>query len=205
MANSTVTDALAKLFLALGGDPAKLSDDHNLTDYLDDVADALVDAVKAELPTVSSTDNGKALVVSSGKWQKGTILPSVSTSNAGKVLAVDNQGKWAASSNLKLVEATFNKTDNVFSVTSIGKTYSDIRKMVSNGQQVALSSSMDSDHTHFPNQCFQFASGISFINMMPNSPIHFCGIGVDDGDVYAIVVSIANNDTATMTAVKLST
>lgn len=73
MANSTVTDALTKIFLALGGDTQKLQDDHNLTDYLDDLGDALVKAVKAELPAVTSADNGKFLSVVNGAWNKADV------------------------------------------------------------------------------------------------------------------------------------
>ena len=49
------------------------------------------------LPSVSSTDNGKILKVSGGKWAKGneTVeLPAVSADDNGKVLMVV-EGAWA--------------------------------------------------------------------------------------------------------------
>ena len=55
--------------------------------------------VESKLPTVSSSDNGKALLVSGGKWQKGAIpsqLPAVTASDAGKVLTVNESGEWVA-------------------------------------------------------------------------------------------------------------
>lgn len=38
---NTINDALKNLFLELGGDPAKLVDNHNVTDYINDLASAL--------------------------------------------------------------------------------------------------------------------------------------------------------------------
>ena len=53
--------------------------------------------VPTELPSVSSSDNGKILKVTSGAWAKGdapTELPSVTTSDNGKILKVTS-GAWA--------------------------------------------------------------------------------------------------------------
>ena len=105
MANSTVTDALKKIFLALGGDTQKLQDDHNLTDYLDDLGDALVNAVKAELPAVTSTDNGKVLKVTDGAWAKGDI-------NNNLIVTIDNEGK--ASMNNSEIKAAFEEGKNIY-------------------------------------------------------------------------------------------
>ena len=51
-----------------------------------------------ELPSVSNSDNGKALMVKSGKWAKSDIpsqLPAVTAEDNGKVLKVVD-GVWAA-------------------------------------------------------------------------------------------------------------
>ena len=51
-----------------------------------------------ELPSVSSADNGKVLMVESGKWKKKDIpsqLPAVSAEDNGKVLKVVD-GVWTA-------------------------------------------------------------------------------------------------------------
>lgn len=53
----------------------------------------------SNLPSVTSSDNGKALLVSGGKWQKGVIpaqLPAVTAADAGKVLTVSESGEWVA-------------------------------------------------------------------------------------------------------------
>ena len=54
---------------------------------------------KGSLPAVSSNDNGKALIVSAGKWAASPIpsqLPAVTAADEGKVLAVNSSGAWAA-------------------------------------------------------------------------------------------------------------
>lgn len=53
--------------------------------------------IPAELPAVTTSDNGKVLTVASGKWNKAAVpaeLPAVATSDNGKVLGVVN-GQWA--------------------------------------------------------------------------------------------------------------
>ena len=63
-----IQDALAKLYLKLGGDPEKIKENKNVTDYVDDLADVF--KLLIELPIVNKTDNGKILKVVNGKWNK---------------------------------------------------------------------------------------------------------------------------------------
>lgn len=56
-------------------------------------------AVADRLPTVSGSDNGKALIVSGGAWTAAAIpsqLPAVTSADEGKVLAVNSSGQWVA-------------------------------------------------------------------------------------------------------------
>ena len=60
-----------------------------------DKIEAILDA--PNLPSVSSTDNGKILKVANGKWAKGNEsveLPAVTADDNGKVLMVV-EGVWA--------------------------------------------------------------------------------------------------------------
>lgn len=54
----------------------------------------------SNLPSVTKSDEGKALIVnSSGKWAKDVIpaeLPAVTAADAGKVLTVSAEGEWVA-------------------------------------------------------------------------------------------------------------
>lgn len=67
---------------------------------MDEALDAVASReVDANLPAVSNTDNGKILMVSSGKWNKAampTELPAVTSADEGKVLTVNSSGEWVA-------------------------------------------------------------------------------------------------------------
>ena len=60
----------------------------------------MIEGADNQLPKVTSTDNGKALLVKSGKWAKGDLpeeLPAVTAEDNGKVLMVV-EGEWAVAS-----------------------------------------------------------------------------------------------------------
>ena len=63
---------------------------------------AIADRIAGDhLPTVTSSDNGKALLVSGGKWEKGALpsqLPAVTSADSGKILTVNSSGEWVAAS-----------------------------------------------------------------------------------------------------------
>ena len=69
----TTVEALKDLYVALGGDA---SDVANITTN-DAIAEALAaiapTAIASVLPKVTSSDNGKVLMVVSGKWQKANL------------------------------------------------------------------------------------------------------------------------------------
>lgn len=72
----------------------------NTAKALKEIADKLVGVDVTELPAVSAADNGKALMVSGGKWDKGSLpaeLPAVTADDNGKALMVSG-GQWAAGS-----------------------------------------------------------------------------------------------------------
>ena len=71
-----------------------------MANAIQDIADKLVGVNVTELPAVTSSDAGKILTVNAeGKWvaaAPASQLPAVTSSDSGKVLTVSAQGVWAA-------------------------------------------------------------------------------------------------------------
>ena len=71
-----------------------------MANAIQDIADKLVGVNVSELPAVTSSDAGKILTVNAeGKWVAATPasqLPAVTSSDSGKVLTVSAQGAWGA-------------------------------------------------------------------------------------------------------------
>lgn len=70
----TVVDALKNLYTALGGTASDVDDVTTAAGMIDALADHIGEGGAAELPTVTSADNGKVLKVANGKWSVGTDL-----------------------------------------------------------------------------------------------------------------------------------
>ena len=95
--NLTV-EALKELYIALGGDATKFVDTMLIPDMIKEIAAYISAGGAAELPTVSSANNGEILTVSGGKWVSAapaSQLPAVTTTENGEVLTVV-EGAWAA-------------------------------------------------------------------------------------------------------------
>lgn len=66
-------DALKALYVALGGTASDVADIVIIPDMINAIATVVPTALAAELPKVSSSDNGKVLTVVSGKWAKAAL------------------------------------------------------------------------------------------------------------------------------------
>ena len=92
----TNLEALKAIYTALGGATAIPADATN-ADVLAMIAQAAAAVAGATLPAASG--NGKVLTVVSSKWKPADVpteLPAVTITNAGQVLTVNAEGKWAA-------------------------------------------------------------------------------------------------------------
>lgn len=65
-------DALRALYVALGGTASDVADLVIIPDLINAIATLISSGATAELPAVTSSDNGKVLKVVSGKWAVGT-------------------------------------------------------------------------------------------------------------------------------------
>lgn len=70
----TTIDALKNLYVALGGTAADVADITIIPDMINAIATVAASATAAELPKVTSSNNGQVLTVVSGKW-KNAALP----------------------------------------------------------------------------------------------------------------------------------
>jgi len=92
----TNLEALKDIYTALGGSAAIPADATN-ADVLSMIAQAAAAVTGATLPAASG--NGKVLTVVNSKWKAADVpteLPAVTATNAGQVLTVNAEGKWAA-------------------------------------------------------------------------------------------------------------
>ena len=69
----TNVQALKNLYAALGGDPADVANISTNADMINAIAAHIGSGGAAELPTVTTTDNGKVLTVVSGKWAAAAL------------------------------------------------------------------------------------------------------------------------------------
>lgn len=71
--NNTV-EALRAVYVALGGDSADVADIVTTPEMLTKIATLISSGAIAELPTVTTANNGEVLTVVSGEW-KAAALP----------------------------------------------------------------------------------------------------------------------------------
>lgn len=65
--------ALQNLYVALGGEAADVANINIIPDMINAIATLISGGATAELPKVTSSDNGKVLTVVSGKWAKAAL------------------------------------------------------------------------------------------------------------------------------------
>lgn len=94
----TTPEALKAVYAALGGTAADVAGLVTTPEIIEKLAALLAAGEIAVLPTVSASDNGKVLTVSSGEWaavMPTAELPAVTGDDDDKVLTVVD-GAWAA-------------------------------------------------------------------------------------------------------------
>ena len=141
MAKKTINQALKDLFLGLGGDPSKLSDNTSVSDYIEDLESAIEAAATAELPTPAEANVGKvATVVSDGEdgyeWSAESVvipqeLPTPASTNLGKVATVVSDGaggyEWGAETPSGLPSVTASDNGKIIQVDNGAWTSQDLK------------------------------------------------------------------------------
>ena len=69
--DNTIT-ALRALYVALGGTASDVANLVIIPDLINAIATLIASGATAELPAVTTSDNGKVLKVANGKWAVGT-------------------------------------------------------------------------------------------------------------------------------------
>lgn len=143
---TTTVEALKEIYVSLGGELTDTYDDIAggiaVGDYvtIPDVSNAIAQRAASagiELPSVTSSDNGKVLSVVSGKWNKADApkeLPTVTASDNGDVLTVV-EGAWAkaaSGSERVIFEAELNMTN--FGESTTTATSDEIKEAIDNGK-----------------------------------------------------------------------
>ena len=91
----TNVEALKEVYVALGGSADDFATVTTNDQAIHLISTVIASAIAGALPSVSGTDNGKILMVKSGKWAKADAeLPKVTATNNGQVLTVVS-GAWA--------------------------------------------------------------------------------------------------------------
>ena len=70
--DNTIT-ALQNLYVALGGDSAEVANITIIPDMINAIATLISSGGTAELPAVTTTNNGQVLTVVSGKWAAANL------------------------------------------------------------------------------------------------------------------------------------
>lgn len=70
--DNTIT-ALQTLYVALGGTASTVANITIIPDMINAIAALISSGGTAELPAVTTTDNGKVLTVVSGKWEAAAL------------------------------------------------------------------------------------------------------------------------------------
>lgn len=141
----TNVQALKNLYVALGGDA---SDVENLTTSSEVITamESVAASAASELPVVTSSDNGKALVVSGGKWTKGNELPVVTASDNGKLLGV-NQGVWGSvEKDTIVIPCEVNNTKVEPKSDAPLRNQDEIFNAITSGKNIVMVVAPDSDH-----------------------------------------------------------
>lgn len=119
----TITDSLKNFYAKLGGNPSNLPSRSTSADIIDAMSDVYTDKEGTHVEvTTQVTEGTKIATVKTNNEDHDiyvpTELPSVTSSDEGKVLSVNSSGAWVAGSseNIETIQGTYNSSTGVLSI-----------------------------------------------------------------------------------------
>ena len=109
----TITDSLKNFYAKLGGNPANLPSRSTSADIIDAMSDVYTDKEGTHVEvTTPVTEGTKIATVKTNNEDHDiyapTELPSVTSSDEGKVLTVNSSGNWAKGSTVLIIDGNLN-------------------------------------------------------------------------------------------------
>ena len=164
---TTVTE-LKALYVKLGGNAADVATIQTDAEMIEKIKEV---AIPAELPSVTSEDNGDVLTVVDGAWAKaeaGSSLPDVTAEDNGDILGVV-EGAWA-----KMDAPSGGAKIEIFGITSSGsgvtlknsKTVGDILDSIAAGNVVYIGANGETDLYSFTSSN---GTNLVFYRIYPNN------------------------------------
>ena len=200
MSNKTINDALKDLFLALGGDATELSDNTKISDYIEDLKGALKDAIdEGAEEIIDDSTTSETKTYSSSKIESlipAPELPSVSSSDNGRFLGVSG-GKWAKvnapSPNVKYYSLTDVATNPRLSTT---ESFFDIVSHIFDGDVIYINYEKEPNYI----SCMPIGFNYSNASMSQSSinGVIFVGKYTDNGTVKTVYLTVNSDKTVTI-------
>ena len=195
---TTNIEALRGLYVALGGDVADVADITTLPEMLTQIS-TVAAAAASELPAVTTSDNGKIMQVKSGKWAAGLKFPtSITSTQKFRPICVNGQGTdIVVGSAVQYLQSTIKKSGSSYSFEQFNGNYAAVKDFVNGKINVGINFMGNS----FAEGCSVYYAGNDTLN---DQDAIFSGVVVDNGDVYALIITVKSDDTKTISVTKLS-
>lgn len=181
--NATTVEELKGLYVKMGGSIEDVVDIQTDAEMIEKIKEV---AIPAELPSVTSDDNGDVLTVVEGEWAKaeaGGSLPDVTAEDNGDVLTVV-EGAWnkaKASNGVKTYHISLSTLSSSYNTPTIEEatTFAEIYAEIEGGANIEFILTADNLKTIV-------LKGLTKIN----TTYYFSSMGYDTGQINMAILKI---------------